>query len=126
MSRTAQPILIVEDDTDIRELLAEILELEGYGVVACCDGVEALRHLAHAELPSLILLDWRMPYCDGGQFRAAQLSDPRLATIPVILVTADPRPRERAAGLGIDVCLAKPLDLAGFLAVVHRYVENTA
>ena len=82
-------ILIVEDDFDIREALTQILEEEGYAVREAANGREAL-DVAARELPSLILLDLMMPVMNGWQFRAEQIKDPRLAPVPVLVISADP------------------------------------
>src|SRR5215471_953536 len=81
-------IMLVEDDAEARNCLGEILELEGFDVVAFENGAQALNYLAHSPLPRLIIMDMRMPLVDGPQFRAAMLRDQRLARIPVIIVTA--------------------------------------
>ena len=83
-------ILIVEDAIDIRQLLQQLFELEGYTVDVASNGMEALTLLqSQSELPRVILLDLMMPVMDGFQFRELQVKDPRLASIPVLLMTAD-------------------------------------
>ena len=82
-------LMIVEDDADISEALAEALEDHGHTVIVAADGQEALDKLrAAAVLPRLILLDLMMPVMDGWQFRAAQRQDANLAEIPVVLLSA--------------------------------------
>jgi CheY-like chemotaxis protein len=81
-------ILLVDDDESLREAVAEVLEDEGHRVERCIDGADALAKLRAGVKPDLILLDLMMPIMDGWQFREAQLKDPRLAPIPVIVVTA--------------------------------------
>ena len=61
-------ILVVEDDFDVRESITDALEDEGYLVAGACDGFEALAWLRSHAAPSLILLDWMMPHCDGVHF----------------------------------------------------------
>src|SRR5262245_59582395 len=78
-------VLIIEDDPDIREALAEILEDEGYATVLAGNGREALDHLAKSEMPALILLDLMMPIMDGWQFRDEQRRSPSYAAIPVVV-----------------------------------------
>lgn len=82
-------VLVVEDDLDIRQALLEILEDHGFSAVGARDGAEALRLLARAtDLPCVILLDLMMPVMDGATFREAQRQDPRLASIPVVVLSA--------------------------------------
>ena len=116
MDRTS--LLLVEDDDDIRDTLAEILTQEGYDVLAARDGREALDLAAHTERLRLILLDLRMPVMDGVEFRQCQLRDPRLSVVPVIVLTAANDP---VAGDNVlEGCgrLRKPVDLDELLATV--------
>jgi CheY-like chemotaxis protein len=110
-------VLLVEDDDDIRDTLAEILSQEGYSVLAARHGREALELLARVPRPRLILLDLRMPVMDGVQFRRHQLRDHRLREVPVVVLTAalDDRSDEVLAGCGQ---LRKPVDLDALLATV--------
>ena len=86
------------------------------------DGAAALAHLrAAARLPCVILLDLMMPGMNGYQFRAAQLEDPALARIPVILLTADVMIKEKAAALRVAACLRKPVGVAELCAAIHRH-----
>lgn len=80
-------VLVVEDDRDIRGLLADVLTEEGYGVRDAANGHEALQALAEWR-PCLILFDLMMPVMDGIAFLARQRADPELARIPVVVVTA--------------------------------------
>jgi CheY-like chemotaxis protein len=80
--------LLVDDDSDIRVALAELLESEGYEVLAAANGAAALALLRGGATPCAILLDLMMPYMNGWEFRAEQLRDPALRDIPIILLTA--------------------------------------
>jgi CheY-like chemotaxis protein len=113
-------ILIVDDDHDIREALADVLGDNGYAVAAAGDGLEALAYLRENPAPSMILLDWMMPKCNGAQFRAQQLEDPTLAKIPVVLLTADVSLEDKTRQLDARAYLAKPVSLEHLLAVVAR------
>lgn len=114
------PLLLIEDDQDIRESLAEFLEDHGYRVVAARDGRVALDHLLHEqERPCLIVLDLMMPVMDGQEFRAQQLRNPELAEIPVLLISAYRDVEERAFGLGRLPFLRKPFDLMQLLEEVQ-------
>lgn len=116
-------VLIVDDDFDMRESLRDILEDEGYTVAVAGDGLEALEYLRANPLPKLILLDWMMPRCDGAEFREQQRADPRLASIPVVLLTADARAKEKMQLVQAADFLTKPVRLVQILAVVQKYCD---
>jgi CheY-like chemotaxis protein len=89
-------VLVVDDDEDIREELRDALVEQGWQVTCVEDGAQALEYLrSGAPLPAVILLDLMMPVMDGHQFCEHQSSDPALAGIPVVVVTAG-RDRPRA------------------------------
>jgi CheY-like chemotaxis protein len=120
MGRPAR-ILLVEDDTDVRLAVAELLEEEGYEVVCAQNGEEALAELAAPAAPSAILLDLTMPVMDGWTFRRRQRSDPRLAAIPTVVISANLPHDARAMGaLAADAILSKPFDLERLVATLDR------
>jgi CheY-like chemotaxis protein len=83
------PILLVDDDPDIREALAETLEDHGFTVATASNGVDALRQLRRMRTrPALVLLDLMMPVMDGYGFLDERRKDPTLASIPVVVITA--------------------------------------
>ena len=102
-------ILIVEDDPDSRESFCAILEDAGHGCVSVKSGKEALEHLNSHPLPDAILLDMLMPEMDGWQFRKAQLADPKIAKIPVVVITAVDQARNSALRFGASSFLTKPV-----------------
>jgi CheY-like chemotaxis protein len=114
-------ILLVDDDFDVRDSLTEILRDEGFTVTAVADGFEALAYLRSEPPPSLILLDWMMPRCDGARFRQEQIADPQLAPLPVVVLTADTRAHERAQAAGVDGFLSKPVRLDRLLDLLAGY-----
>ncbi len=133
MSASAVPkktrLLIVEDEVDIRSLMQELLELEGYSVEAACNGQDAIDRLnrsADADLPDLILLDLMMPVKDGFAFRAEQEQDPRLAAIPVVVLTADAHIEEKKVRIGARAALRKPIDFERFLEVLVQETRPSA
>jgi CheY-like chemotaxis protein len=113
-------ILVIEDDDDLRRVLADSLRLEGYGVAEAAHGRVAVDYLESRELPRVILLDLMMPVMNGWEFRAYQRRNPRLATIPTVIVTGDGRAAADAHLLGADALLLKPLDFDGLLGVMRR------
>ena len=114
-------ILLVDDDPDLRQCLVDILEDEGYVTQTAGTGREALAVLQAPQLPSLILLDLMMPELNGWQFYERQQSDPRLAPIPVLVVTAN---RGMSAAIpGSDVLL-KPFTAETVVSKVHGLIET--
>jgi CheY-like chemotaxis protein len=117
-------ILLVEDDLDVREALAETLREVGYTVDATADGLEALEYLQAGHQPGLILLDLMMPRMSGSEFRLAQLKDPTLAHFPVVLLSADGRMREKAVALQTAGAVRKPIDLDELLRIIERFRDG--
>ena len=109
------PILIVDDDEDIRDSLAECHQLEGFTVATAANGAEGLARLREDATPSLVLLDLMMPVLDGYGFLEQQRRDPRVARVPVLVITAGAIDRGRTGGVEV---MRKPLDLGRLLAVV--------
>jgi DNA-binding response OmpR family regulator len=110
-------VLVVEDEEDIRDTVAEALLDEGYDVVRACDGAEALEKL-RACRPGLVLLDLMMPRMDGWAFRAAQREDPAVSRIPVIVLSAE----GKVTGLDAAGFLRKPFELDELLTAVRHQV----
>jgi CheY-like chemotaxis protein len=126
MTFPAGNVLIVEDDPDTREMLATLLSMDGFHVVAAEDGLEALhllrtvRHRA-PDTPCLVLLDLKMPRLGGLEFRRAQLGDPTVANVPVAVMSGAADLELRAQALGAVASVAKPIDCDVLLLVVRRY-----
>jgi CheY-like chemotaxis protein len=118
---TEHPVLVVDDDRDVRESLGVLLGAEGYRVVEAADGDDALARLRTGEEPCLILLDLMMPRKNGWEFRREQLRDPRLAAVPVVVLSAHDRVREQARELGVRDWLSKPVDVDRLLGMVEAY-----
>jgi CheY-like chemotaxis protein len=111
-------VLVVEDDLEIRESLLEVLEEAGYAAQGAANGRAALTALAQGPKPGLILLDLMMPVLDGAGFREAQLADPEIAHIPVVIISAYHDVPTSARQLGVSRALKKPIDLDQLLALV--------
>ncbi len=112
---------MVEDDQDIRESLRLSLDMLGYEVSAVANGAEALAYLASHENPCLILLDLMMPVMDGWEFRKRQQLDPRVAAIPVIVVTADGNAKQKALQLQAEGGIKKPFQLEELMGVAQAH-----
>ena len=119
----AAPVLVVEDDRDLREVLAESLRLEGYEVVEAVDGMDALERIRAGVRPAVVVLDLVMPRMDGRQFLAAVRADRTLAELPVVLVTGTP-PRDLAGQ--VQGILKKPIGTADLLASIARCSSGIA
>lgn len=109
-------VLIVDDESDIRQAVAEVLAEEGHQVVAAGDGEEALAQI-RAFHPELVLLDLMMPVMNGWEFRAAQKGDPDISEIPVVILSA----MGREGAIDADGYIQKPFDLEVLLSAVRRH-----
>ena len=114
-------ILVIEDDAATRDAMSLVLELQGYAVTGAANGQDALVQLRTGTRPNLILLDLMMPILDGWGFRAQQQQDPGLASIPVVVVSADGSVRQKAASLGAAGYLMKPVEVEDLLDTVQRH-----
>jgi CheY-like chemotaxis protein len=113
-------ILVIEDSAAMREELTEILRLEGFRVVAGCDGLEGMA-LAQREHPDLILCDVTMPNLDGfGTLRAVR-ADPMLAATPFVLLSSrkEDADLQQAIDLEADAYLTKPCEIGSLLAAIN-------
>ena len=116
---TNHRILVVDDDADMRDGLAEVLANEGYVVATAANGQVALDLMRRGPLPDLVLLDLMMPVLDGLGFRAQQKSDPVLAHVPVVVITASGHLLEVSKRRDFDACIAKPVHLDHLLSTVR-------
>jgi len=116
---TRKSVLIVDDDVDIREILAEMLLERGFEVATAANGLEALRVLRSMTVrPAVILLDLMMPVMDGYGFLAQRRLDPALLSIPLAIVTAGHGVDLDRLGDGLQI-LAKPFDVPQLVGVLH-------
>jgi two-component system chemotaxis response regulator CheY len=115
-------VMIVEDDSDIRESLESALEIEGYHSVTAQNGLEAVNLLEHGTRPCLILLDLMMPVMDGWEFldRRAH-EEPEISNIPVVVVSAA---GERMQTPMAQSHLKKPVDLDRLIEIVDKYCNG--
>ena len=109
-------VLVVEDNDDVREMMAVTLELEGHHVATAVNGRDALEKLHHGERPCVILLDLMMPVMNGWEFRRALELDPELCDVPVVVVSAATGEMARRAHAAAH--LPKPLDMDQLLDIV--------
>jgi CheY-like chemotaxis protein len=122
MTGTRSAVCVIDDDADIREILSDVLNQEGYEVVVAGDGESALNRLrARADGWSLIILDLMMPRMNGWEFRRQQLQDPALASIPVVLLTGAGNAAATTDDLRVAGVIEKPVDLDALLEKVAAY-----
>lgn len=116
------PILVIDDDKEIRESLMDVLTDEGYTVICKENGREGLNYLkGNHPLPRLVFLDLMMPILDGQEFRKEQMSNPAIAHIPTILFSANGQLDKRAIDIGMTDFLKKPIDLDDLLLIAAKY-----
>lgn len=121
----AHRVLVVEDNGNARESLVLLLQVEGFEAEGVENGREALRVLRGGYDACLILLDLMMPIMDGWTFRMEQRDDPRLAEIPVAVLTATVNPAKEAQRLGAVAAFQKPLDIRRLLELVAQHCAKT-
>lgn len=127
MSPLSGPVLVVEDDTDIREALQSYLELHGYTVRVARHGREALHELEQSPRPALILLDMSMPVMDGHRLLTARQGSAALQGVPVVIISAGMaamNPRDRAlyaASYDVAAFLKKPAEPQLVLETIERH-----
>ena len=112
-------ILVVDDDVDAQQLLADLLRRHGYDVVARDNGAEALAYLREAPAPRLILLDLQMPVMDGYELNEKLVADQELARVPVVLMT-DVRSIDHARIAPVAI-LPKPLRVQMLMSILEQH-----
>ena len=120
-------VLVVEDDVEIRETLIEVLADIGVGTLEASNGEEALEALRRsAQLPCLIFLDMMMPIMDGRAFREAQLNQPALKDIPVVILSAYRDVESMVENLNVARVLRKPVRLNEVRSSVEQFCLSEA
>jgi chemosensory pili system protein ChpA (sensor histidine kinase/response regulator) len=120
-------VMIVDDSLTVRKITSRLMVREGFDIVTAKDGLDALQ-LVGERIPDAILLDIEMPRMDGFEFAKNLKADPKLAHIPIIMITsrtAD-KHRARAKELGVEVYLGKPYQEEELLRHLRELVEITA
>lgn len=113
-SRRRTTVLVVDDDASVRDTISLALRLEGYTTVQAVDGLDALLALRTGPACDAIVLDLEMPVMPGWEFRAAQLAEPALARIPVVVVSSSSRAVDAARRL------PKPFDVEDLLRAIRE------
>jgi two-component system, chemotaxis family, chemotaxis protein CheY len=122
----AAPVLVVEDDPDVREAIREIVEYEGYEVAEASNGKEALEYLRVRPGPCLVLLDLMMPVMNGFDFLDAVARDPKLASLHVVILSAAARDRIEATvrAHGAKGYLTKPVQLETLVDTIKKFCPD--
>jgi chemosensory pili system protein ChpA (sensor histidine kinase/response regulator) len=115
--------MVVDDSITVRRVTQRLLERNGMRVLTANDGLEALS-LLQEHVPDVILLDIEMPRMDGYEVAAHVRNDPRLADVPIIMITSrvGEKHRARAIELGVDDYLGKPYQESQLLDAVEALV----
>jgi two-component system, OmpR family, response regulator MprA len=125
---TSARILVVEDETAIRELIADFLELEGYQVEQAAHGGQALAIVERVR-PDLVVLDLMMPVMDGWTFARECYALSPANVIPMLVMSAShdlARSAEQLRPYGVRAVMPKPFDLDVLLAAVNRLAHRPA
>ena len=113
------PVLVVEDDAELREMMVAMLALEGFEPEAACDGLEALARLrTRGPRPHVIVLDMMMPRMDGWEFCRHRAKDPTLGDIPVVVLSAAPADKLKVP---VDAVVPKPFDYDRLLTTIRAH-----
>ena len=118
-------VLIVEDDPELLQGLASILEEEGFSLERASNGLEAIELLRKGLRPRLILLDLTMPIVNGWELRLYQQRDPELSSIPVVLITGGTYQRDELEWVRPAEVLSKPLDVTRLLALIREHCGSS-
>ena len=122
-------MLIVDDDTHTREMLATLLAGHGFtrSALKMAWALHLLRTVRHRapNVPCLVLLDLKMPRLGGLEFRRAQLGDPIVASVPVAVMSGAVDAEQRAQTLGAVATVIKPIDVDVLLDIVRRAIARS-
>ncbi|OYX20253.1 MAG: two-component system response regulator [Rhodobacterales bacterium 32-66-9] len=123
---TASRVLVVEDEDNIAAALEFLLLREGYGHDRVASGAEALPRIRDTR-PDLVLLDVMLPEVSGFDICAGIRTDPALAAVKVLMMTARGSALERKRGIeiGADGFISKPFELTDLRAEVRRLLAPT-
>ncbi|MEG4323113.1 MULTISPECIES: GAF domain-containing protein [unclassified Microcoleus] len=120
--KECQHILVVDDEPNIREMLRQSLEEEGYKVAEAINGIDAISQ-AKAVKPDLIILDVMMPHIDGFDVAAVLQNDPETRGIPT-LVVSQIQDQKRGCCVGVDSYFSKPINVAGLLKEIGLLLQE--
>ena len=117
------PVLVVDDDPIVRRLICRALEEEGFTVLPAANGQLALEQASRVR-PALVVLDVTLPVLDSDAV-AAGIRVLAGEQVPILVITADGHPTEKARKLGAYAFLVKPFDVDGLVGLVRRGLDGT-
>jgi hypothetical protein len=118
------PVLVVDDDEAFRTEIVEVLQRSGYAVVSAGDGREALEYLRGDNAPALVILDMMMPLMEGWSLFDAVKRDPRLASVPIVLLTCLGDDEEDPTQLDVSGYLNKPVRMTKLLSLAAEHCRG--
>ena len=114
-------ILVVDDDSLIRQIVRDVLTEEGFAVATAADGPQAIRRATN-QSPALVVLDMGLPLMDGHAVAVALRADHGPA-LPILMITADGGAADKAQRVGACAYLRKPFDLEDLVAAVRGVLQ---
>jgi PAS domain S-box-containing protein len=119
------PVLVVDDDEPFRTEIVEVLQRSGYAVVSAGDGREALEYLRGDNTPALVILDMMMPLMEGWSLFEAVKRDPRLASVPIVLLTCVDDNEDDIPRLDVSGYLNKPVRMKKLLSIAAEHCRGS-
>jgi CheY-like chemotaxis protein len=118
--KTKGPIMVVDDDDNVRRMMCVMLEAEGYAAVGARDGLDALERMRSVS-PSLVFVDLMMPRMDGERLIHSMRADAALSHIPIAIMSGHTHAPQ---ALSAETRLVKPVELDELLSVAGRYSQG--
>jgi chemosensory pili system protein ChpA (sensor histidine kinase/response regulator) len=122
--RVVPLVMVVDDSITMRKVTGRVLERHNFEVLSAKDGVDAIEKLAE-RVPDVMLLDIEMPRMDGYELATHMRNDPRLKSVPIIMITSrtGDKHRQRAFEIGVDRYLGKPYQEADLMRNVQEILQ---
>lgn len=115
-------ILVVDDDSELRNIYRHALERAGYSTIEAANGIEALQAI-ETESPALVIMDMAMPKMGGHELLQEMRNHPQMSHLPVVIITARPEHEEIALELGAERFLLKPVSTNLIVAVLDEILN---
>jgi chemosensory pili system protein ChpA (sensor histidine kinase/response regulator) len=121
----ARKVMIVDDSVTVRKVTSRLMERQGWEVLTAKDGVDAVNQLQDVY-PDMVLLDIEMPRMDGFEVLRTVRRDPRLASLPIIMITSrtGEKHQQQAKELGVNGFLGKPFQEAGLMSTIEQVLNE--